>query len=152
MTIKATTVRTGNIVVVNKEIQERQLGHNDYESNLSYTDSGTGSTLENFLLVGQVSADKRIKRCNAATPAIDGSQAPLGLLWLGHSESIYVSAGATRTGLTVIVKGRIDETLIKFKGATTLDTVLNGRTVRQLMNDRGFIFINPVEESNFTES
>jgi hypothetical protein len=151
MTIKSTTVRTGNISVVNKEIKEFQLGENDYEKNLSYTDSGSGSTLANFLLVGQISASLKIKGCDAATPASDGSQYPLGFLWLGLAESIAVAAGVTRTGLSVITKGRIDESLISFQGSTTLNTILSGRTVRQWLCDKGIIFINPSENTSYTE-
>lgn len=150
-TVKATTIREGNIAVVNKQINEAQLGENKYLSDLSYVDSGAGSTLNNLLLVGQKSTGLSILGCDAATPAADGSQYPLGILWLGTSDSITVGAGVTRTGLTVITGGRFDESLIEFTGATTLDTIIVGRTVRQWLTDKGFEFINPSENTKFTE-
>ena len=146
--ITSTTAKSGNVVKVNKTIKEGLQGDNIFLKDLSYTDSGAGSTLANFLLVGQVSADLKIKGCDAATPASDGSQYPLGLLWLGLDEEVSVSAGATRTGLTVITGGKFDESLIQFQGSTTLDTILSGRTVRQWLTDKGFDFKNPSSQTN----
>lgn len=150
MSIKQTQVRTGNISVVNTEIKESLLGSNQFRDSLSYTDSGAGSTLLNMVVVGEVSASPGTFLPCVHT-AVDGSQYPIGALWLGASESIAVGAGLTRSGLTVVDKGRIDVNDLTFGGASTIDSVVGGRTLRELLLSKGLILVNPVENTQFGE-
>ena len=98
------------------------LGSNEF-SRADYTDSGAGSTLAAYLVVSKVSATGKLVPW--AIAAADGSEFPVGLLWLGGEANITVGAAATKN-LEFVNKGRVAKDLIAFPNAETLASVVLG--------------------------
>ena len=116
---------TRNQSFANYDRSKFLLGGNEF-SRADYTDSGSGTTLDAYLVVSKISATGKLVPWVIA--GANGSQFPVGLLWLGGSEDIDVAASATKS-LEYVNKGRIAKDLIAFPNAETLASVVlgNGR-------------------------
>lgn len=103
------------------------LGDNEFSS-ADYTDGGAGSTLDAHVVVAKVAATGKLVEWDPT--ASDGSENPVGLLWLGGAPGIDVAAAATKS-LEYVHKGRVAKDLIAFPGVQTLATVYKtGATIR----------------------
>jgi len=98
------------------------LGDNDF-SRADYIDSGAGSTLAAYLVVSRISATGKLVPWVIA--ASDGSEFPVGLVWLGGAASIAVAASATKS-IEYVNKGKVNKDLIAFPNAETLASVVKG--------------------------
>jgi hypothetical protein len=120
------------------------LGDNGF-AKADFTDGGAGSNLTQGLVVAKVLATGLLVPW--APAAVDGSENPVGLLWLGGSEDIDVAASAT-VNLEYVNKGSVNKNLITFPGAETLATATpTGATVRleDFLEDLGLILEDGIE-------
>lgn len=115
-------VNTRNASFSDYDYSKFLLGNNEF-AKATYTDSGSGSTLDAHVVVAKVTATGALVEW--ASGASDGSQFPVGLLWLGGAASVDVAASASIEA-EYVNKGRIDKNLIAFPGAETLATAVSG--------------------------
>ena len=126
-----------NASITNYDVSEYLFGGNSFGSG-TYTDGGAGSTLPVLLLLGKVAATGAL--VPLAPAAIDGSQFPIGLLWLGGSTEIVLTAGQAFTA-EYVNKGKVDRAKIGLPAGVTLADVIvgDGRTVEDYLNAMGLI-------------
>jgi hypothetical protein len=149
--IISTTIKEGNIAVQNREVVEELLGNNEFEYNKSYTASGD-TILLSMLLLGKIVATGKIVKLDPT--ASTGAEQPYGFLWLGLEPSVTILNGVTNSNLTVVTKGKVDESTIALPTGVTLDDTVTGttRTVRDFLSDRGFTLVTCEEQTSFTHS
>jgi hypothetical protein len=150
MTIITNTVNTRNQSFADYDVSKLLLGDNYFGRN-DYTDSGAGSTLAEGLLLGKIAATGKL--VPLAPAAADGSQFPIGVLWLGGSVDIDVAISAT-VELEYANKGKVAEAKLVMPGGVTLDDVIvgDGRTVKDYLNALGIILEGGVELTEFDNS
>jgi hypothetical protein len=93
-------------------------------------------------LLGRVSASTKL--VPLASAATDGSETPVGLLT--HEITL---ADAGEASVTVAIVGNVIEGMVVLNGADTMDTLIGGRTIRDLIHAEtsGVILIPAVELS-----
>lgn len=136
-------LNTRNQSITNFDVSKALLGDN-YFGKGTHTDSGSGSTLLNFLLISKIAATGAI--VVLAPAAADGSQFPIGLLWLGGSASITLAVSEAFTA-EYVNKGAVAKDKIALPSGVTLDDVItgDGRTVEDYLNALGLILLEGVE-------
>jgi hypothetical protein len=136
MTSITSILNTRNQQIANYDYTKLALGDNEFVSH-DYTATGD-TTLAAGLVLGKVAATGALVDYNPA--AIDGSQFPIGILFLGVHEDVTILDTTTET-LTLINKGRVAESLVSFPGGVTIDDIIagDGRTVRDYLNAMGII-------------
>lgn len=126
---------TDNQIHVDREFTKLRGGNCHYVDG-DITASGADVVLVIGMVLGRVAATNKLTPLVAT--ATDGSQFPVGVV----IASTTIVDGTTET-ITVVNKGTINESLINFLGAETLATTIglanNLKTIRDLMNDLGFI-------------
>ena len=134
---------TRNQSITNFDVSKFLLGDNEFGKG-THTDSGSGSTLANFLLLAKVAATGAIVVCDPT--ASDGSQFPIGLLWLGGSASITLAASAAFQA-EYVNKGAVAKNKIAFPGSVVIGDIISGdgRTVEDYLNALGLILLEGVE-------
>ena len=123
------------------------LGNNFFDKN-DYTDSGSGSTILEGLLLGKIAATGLLVELDPT--AGDGSQYVIGLAWFGGEASQVVAADAT-VNIEYVNKGDVAEAKIALPAGVTLDTAITGdtRTVRDYLNAMGFRLKGGLELTEF---
>lgn len=136
-------LNTRNQSITNFDVSKFLLGDNEFGKG-THTDSGSGSTLATFLLLGKVAVGGAI--VELAPGASDGSQFPIGLLWLGGSASITLAAAEAFTA-EYVNKGNIAKSKIAFPSGVALSDIItgDGRTVEDYLNAMGFVLLEGVE-------
>lgn len=123
MSDQTITKNTGNQLWINTNTAKIFVWGNRYASS-NYTNSTyDDETLEEGTLLGQIAATGEVVPLESG--AVDGSQYPIGVLLGGG----VIPAGET-VAVTYCVAGDVDENLLILQGADTLNTVINGRTLR----------------------
>ena len=127
---------TRNQQIANYDYTKLALGDNEFVKH-DYTASGD-TTLAAGLVLGKVSATGALAAYDPT--AIDGSQFPIGILFLGVQEDVTILDTVTES-LTLINKGRVAESQISFPGGVTIDDIIagDGRTVKDYLNAMGII-------------
>ena len=146
---KVTIIQPGPVLIQKKEWSQFPLGNNRYDNaNTGYTAGGGGATLKNYLALGRINATGKV--VPLAPTASDGSQYFYGFLDLQNESELVVAGTATTNPLTVIISGRVDIKNAVWPSGVTLDTpidentddgAVSGRTVRQMLLDKGFSLI-----------
>lgn len=96
---------------------------------VSYTNgSGAEVAIQPGMLFGRISATG--KGAILASAAVDGSQFPLGIV---PDEFYKVVANGATVNIVLGVTGMVDESKIIFDGTDDLDTVIDGRQLRDLI-------------------
>ena len=117
---------------------------NDYKK-ATYTNS-TGASVDLAIgtVLGKVTASGKLLPLVAA--AVDGSKYPVGVL----AKTITVANGAS-ADLTYCVGGHVDQNLLVFNAAETVDTVVDGKTLgdRLLGDTLGIYPVITSENTNF---
>lgn len=132
---------TANQLTNNYDVSKFLLGFNSFiEADM--TAGATDEIVTQGLVLGRIAATGKVVALDPA--ATDGSQYPVGLAIV----DITVVAGATKT-LNIVNKGKIAESFINFSGATTLDSVVGDRTLRDWLNDLGLELAGGEELTNF---
>jgi hypothetical protein len=141
MSKQTTKVQDGNSLFVENDVSKLLLGFNEFDSG-DVTASGADVVLTEGMILGQISATGKL--VVMASASVDGSQFPFGIVIKDKT----VVDGTTEE-LTVVTKGRIDETKLVFDGSDDLDTAVGAatfqRTYRALLNDLGFTLKASIE-------
>jgi len=129
--MSTTTVieQTGNKIVANHDVSKFLLGFNSFIS-VSHTAPGGGSVLTEGLIMGRIAATGKVVELDHT--AVDGSQIPVGVLIAAKTV-----AGAATVDLNLVNKGKVAESKLTFKAGTTLASEIDGRQLRDWLNDIG---------------
>lgn len=132
---------------LNVDYQKSNLlrGNNEFASG-EVTAAGADVSLEIGMVMGRISATKKLVALDHT--ASDGSQYPAGLCYLGINTEKTVADGTTKE-IEVVYQGRVDGSLINFGSASTLDSVVSGRTIEDLLRALGLVLIDPQEQTGF---
>lgn len=122
-------LQNGSQMIVTSDLSKFCIGFNAFIS-ANYTDSGSGSTLTQGLVMGRIAATGLIVPCDPT--AVDGSQYPVGLV----IEEKVVTAAAT-VAVTMVNKGRVASSLITLKSGVALTDEIDGRRLSDWLNDLG---------------
>lgn len=104
--------------------------------------SGSEVTLTLGQLLGRVSATGRLVPLVAT--ATDGSQNVVGIL----ADTITVPDATTVT-INVCTFGEVNERVLSLETGTTLDSVIAGRRLRDLIADKGIHLVPTTENTGF---
>lgn len=116
-------LNTGQQAITNYDVSKIFLWNNRYETG-SYNNSGYEEvTLPAGRLMGRVSATQMLVPHDSS--ASDGSQFPVGILNKEH----IVAEGDT-VNVSICVSGDVEESLITLAAGDTLNTVIDGRSIR----------------------
>lgn len=99
------------------------LWGNRFESAYITNAGGEDVTLPAGLVMGRITANGRVTPLEAE--ATDGSQFPVGILAANYT----VAAGADQS-VSLCVSGDVNEGMLSFLGSDTLDSVVDGRILR----------------------
>ena len=126
--------------------------HNDYDTSKLFlfdnddevgellNDSGAAKTFEAGLVMARVAATNQLVPLDPA--GADGSQYPVGILM----QTVTDLADAATKQVNIVISGEVAENLIILEGATTLDTVIENKTVRdRIKSDTRGIALVPVK-------
>lgn len=140
-------LNTRNQSITNYDVSKYLLGDNDFGKG-TYTDGGAGSTLPVLLILGKVAATGAL--VPVAPAAADGSQFPIGLLWLGGSSEIVLTAAQAFTA-EYVNKGSVALASVSFPAGVTIDTVIagDGRTIGDYLNALGLTLEGGVELTGY---
>lgn len=117
------TNNTGNQLWINTNTAKIFVWGNRYTS-ADYTNSSYDDvTLAEGTLMGRIATTQEVVPLESG--ASDGSQYPIGVLLGGG----VIPAGDT-VAVTFCVAGDVEESLIVFQGSDDLDTVVDGRSLR----------------------
>lgn len=111
-----------NSAIINTDVSKTFIW-NPRSEDADFTDSGSGITLKVGTVMGRISASGKILVLKSA--AVDGSEIPVGILM----QEVVVAASAT-VNLTFAVSGDVAEEKLIFDGSDDLDTVVDGRQLR----------------------
>ena len=113
----------------------------DYENIL-----GSDETVASGQVMGRVSATGHIVPFKSA--ATDGSQHPVGLLMDGLDA---IADGTVITDLSLLIGGDVRKDKVVLDGTDTLDTVVGGRTVEDLLiaNGNDFAFLEVADRTDY---
>lgn len=136
-------LNTGQQSITNYDVSKYLLGFNEFDK-ANYTDGGAGSTLNNFVVLGKIAATGLLVECDPT--AADGSQYPIGVLWLGGRASQTFAADETAE-LEYVNKGRVALNKLSFKAGVTIDTAITGdtRTIKDYLNTLGLVLMDGLE-------
>jgi hypothetical protein len=127
--------------ITNRDTQKILLGKNFFDGG-NVAASGADVVLPKGIVVGQIAATLKIIPLEAG--AGDGSEIPFGI---AHCDVTVVDG--TDQDLKFVNKGKVNENLINFSDATTLDTLVGPagfqRTVRAYLNYLGLILTPSTE-------
>jgi len=115
-------VVTDNMLITNYDTTKLVLKDGEFESAVYTNSTGGPITIEVGTILGRVSASNKVLPLKSA--AVDGSQFPIGI-----SCQEVVVADTESADLSFAVGGELEGTLIKFDGADTLTTVIDGKTL-----------------------
>ena len=144
-----TQTQTRNQLITTSDVSKLALGSNDFVEG-TYTDSGSGSTISEGTVMGKVAATGKLVLLDPT--ASDGSQTPVGIVYLGLNSSITVAASADQT-LTLINKGRVAENKLVFDTGVTIEDLITAdvmdRSVRDYLNAMGIILEGGTELTEY---
>lgn len=122
MSTSTTVNQTDSQLHVDYDVAKIFLGCNRYATG-TFTAGGAEVTLEAGTLLGRISGTNKLAVLKSAST--DGSEIPVGIL----SHTVTVAASASKE-LTFAVEGDVAEEKVIFDGTDDLDTVVDGRTLR----------------------
>lgn len=146
--IKTIKVQQDNQLNVDYQSSNLLRGSNEFAPG-DVTASGSDIDLVVGMVMGRVSATQKL--LPLAHGASDGSEHPVGLAWLGINGTKTVTNGTTRP-IEVVYQGRVDGSLINFDNSSTLDDVVDGRSIRDWLRDIGLVIIDPQEQTGFANA
>ena len=147
-TVKTIGTNTSNQLNVDYQSKNLLRGNNEFSYG-DVTASGADVELTMGEVMGRISATgKLVPLLHSAS---DGSQYPAGLAYFGINATKTVTDGTTDS-IELVYQGRVDASLINFGTASTLDSVVGGRTVRDWLRDIGLVLIDPQEQTGFANS
>jgi len=126
--------QTSNQLTANYDRSKFAIGNNDFRKG-AYTPTADAS-LDEGLVFGRVSATGAI--VPLAFDAADGSQRPVGALYTATASSVLV-VDSVASNLELVNKGRINATKLNFKAGTTIDSVIDGQRLGDLLNGIGLV-------------
>lgn len=137
---EVTSTQSGGILTSNYDTAKMFLfGNNSNRANYNNSTYDTVS-IPVGTLVGRVSATGLIVPLESA--ATDGSQYPVGIVRANYS----VEAGDTKQ-IVFCDAGEVDENMIVFQGSDTLDTVVDGKQLRdRIAGDTVGIVLRSVDQ------
>lgn len=118
-------------------------GNNEFADG-EVTAVGSDVTIKAGMVMGRISATGKL--VPLLHSAADGSQYPVGLAWLGINGTKTVLTGTTKI-VEIVYQGRVDSSLINFDTASTLDSVVGGRSIRDQLRDIGLVLIEAQEQT-----
>jgi hypothetical protein len=102
--------------------------NNQYRGGETYTNAtGSEVTLAVGTLMGRIEASGKL--LPLASGASDGSQIPVGIL----AEAVTVADTESAT-VTICIAGEVDGDMLVLDGSDTLDTMIDGRSIRDRIN------------------
>jgi len=120
---------TGNFAIIESDISKIFVFDNQFRNEILRNASGGVLDFLAGTVLGRISAS--LKLVPVASAAVDGSEIPIAVL----AEDIIQLADATDQAVTnVCIGGDVAEEKIILDGADTLDTLIGGRTIRDLLN------------------
>ncbi|MBL4809481.1 MAG: head decoration protein [Phycisphaerales bacterium] len=139
-----TTVGTNNQQTTNFDNSFIFLRDNKYEGGSTTNDTYDAITLPAGTLMGRVSATGEL--VPLVSTATDGSQIPVGVL----TQSITIEAGDT-VSINVCTGGEVAEEKIVLDAGDTLDTVIDGRQLRDKIaaDTVGIVLVTGTEMTAF---
>lgn len=138
------TVVKNTVDQLNIDIQTESLflGSNSYERGELSNPSGSEVTVLAGTIVGRISATGLL--LPLAIGASDGSQHFVGVL----TETAVIGASSTAK-VTICIEGMVDSDLLKFNAAETLESVVEGRQLRDIIAGQGIRLIAGIENTAF---
>ncbi len=125
---KATEVlKTGNQLHTDFDTSKIFIFNNRFEQ---FDFENTTGALQNLLagqLIGRVTATNNLEVLKSA--AVDGSEIPLGIL----AEDVTLQIGETLE-VNICIEGEVAIEKVILDGADTLDTIIDGRPIRDRIN------------------
>jgi len=135
---------TRNQIIVDYNFEKAFLFDNNYSAGEYTNSTGSEVTLNLGRVMGRIAADGKLLPLDST--ATDGSQFPVGIL----AETVTVADGASAT-LNFCVAGEINENVLSFTGAETLDTIVDSRQLRDRIagDTEGIKLVTSIENTNF---
>ena len=135
-----TVINNGSQLGSEYDLSKFLLGSNSFIAGVA----GSSTSLLLGMVMGRVSATGRFIPC--VHGATDGSEKPVGIALLDQT---VVSA---TTEIQLVNKGVVDVEQINFSTTTTLDSVVDGRRLRDWLNDIGLELSTAMELTAFDNS
>lgn len=147
--VTKTEVHAGGVGVYKTSIYCPECGDNYKIEGQSFTASGD-TTLGAWEVMGRIAATGKVVPIDK--DAVDGSQYPCGVLYLGTASSRTVLDTVTVNDICLTIGGKFDFNGLVFSTAgTDLDSVVDGRTIFDLLINKGFIPFYSTENTSATE-
>jgi hypothetical protein len=124
MSSQTIVLNTGQQAIINTDLSRLFVGENRYEKGSYLNGTYDPVTLAVGTLLGRVALTGLLKPL--ASAAVDGSQYPVGVV----AESVTVDEGDQHDNIYFCVAGDVIASKIVLDGADTLDTVIDGRRIR----------------------
>jgi hypothetical protein len=138
---KITTVeQTGSQLGHEIDLSKFLLGNNSFISGVA----GSSTTLLLGMVMGRISASGLLIPC--VHGASDGSEKPVGIAILEQATTSSV------TEIQLVNKGIVDVNQINFSTASTLESVVDGRRIKDHLNDLGLELSSATELTAFYNS
>jgi len=116
--------KTNNYLHTDYDVSKIFVFGNRYEKNTLTNASGGVKSFLPGTLLGRITASGKL--VPLASAAVDGSEIPVGIL----KTSVVDLADATDSEVNVCIAGDVVEAKIIFDGADTVDTVVDGRPLK----------------------
>lgn len=126
------TSNTGQQLFVDTDISKIFIWDNRFDPGTLRNASGAPATIVAGTLLGRISATDKIVPWTAA--AADGSQNIMGIL----NETKTLIPAASEIPCYYCVSGDVDPALLVFTDASTLETVIAGQRVKDILTAKGF--------------
>lgn len=140
----ANVVQTNNQLINNYDTSKFLLGNNSFIK-ADLTASGADVDTLQGMVMGRISSTGKIVACVAT--ATNGSEYPVGLCVVDKTV-----ADGTTENLNLVNKGKVSESVINFSTANTLNSVIEGRTIRDWLNLLGLELSTSEELTEFDNS
>jgi len=138
-------LNTDNQSFTNYNTEKIFIRDNETRRGENYTNPVASETvLAAGTIMGRVTASGKL--LPLASGAVDGSNIPVGVL-----STEYTVPASANDLLTICISGHVDADGLVFDGADTLDTMIDGRTLRDRLNadTLGIKVIEGTQLSNF---
>jgi hypothetical protein len=142
---QTTTINTGVALFVDTDISKVFIYDNRFNQEILNNPTGGTLTYPTGTVMGRVSASGKLIPFTSA--AVDGSQNIVGIL--NDAKTVPATSDAN---CFICVSGDVDPTLLVFQGADTLNTVIGGVRVRDLLARQGIKLTATSELTKFDNS
>lgn len=133
-------IQTNNMLSTEYDFSKFLLGDNSFIQ----ATAGSSTSLLEGMVMGRISASGLVIPC--VHGATDGSQYPVGIAIIDQT------VVSSTTEVNLVNKGRVAVSKINFSTATTLDSVVGDRRLRDWINDLGIVLSSGTELTEYDNS